>query len=152
MTQVDILFLNAHVLTMDEKMNQSNPHLIYPGQVLVLVKSGDRAMLQIGAAQPSAEPPSNTVKLSPRVRSQLLDNGAIATIPLNQIGPFLNEAVVFETADLEAALAARPDVIAYPMAETPAQMRALDAAIGAWERRQLAAARGSAPVEILPVC
>ena len=80
-----------------------NPHLIYPGQVLVLVKSGDRAMLQIGAAQPSAEPPSNTVKLSPRVRSQLLDNGAIATIPLNQIGPFLNEAVVFETADLEAA-------------------------------------------------
>jgi hypothetical protein len=85
-----------------------NPHLIYPGQVLVLVKSGDRAMLQIGAAQPSAEPPSNTVKLSPRVRSQLLDNGAIATIPLNQIGPFLNEAVVFETADLRRRRASSP--------------------------------------------
>jgi hypothetical protein len=43
------------------------------------------------------------VKLSPRVRSELLDNGAIAAIPLNLIGPFLNEAVVFNTNELEVA-------------------------------------------------
>lgn len=56
-------------------------------------------------------------------------------------------------ADLEAALAARPEVIAYPMAETAAQMRALDAAIGAWERRHpAAAAAGGGGIEILPVC
>lgn len=56
-------------------------------------------------------------------------------------------------ADLEAALAAGPDVIAYPMAETAAQMRALDAAIGAWERRHpAAAAAGGGGIEILPVC
>ena len=47
--------------------------------------------------------PTNTVKLSPRVRSQLLDNGAIASIPLNLIGPFLNEAVVFNGNELDSA-------------------------------------------------
>jgi hypothetical protein len=77
-----------------------NPHLIFPGQVLVLVKSGGRARLQL--AQGAGEP-TNTVKLSPRVRSELLDNGAIASIPLHLIAPFLNEAVVFETDELAAA-------------------------------------------------
>jgi citrate lyase subunit beta/citryl-CoA lyase len=51
--------------------------------------------------------------------------------------------------DLEAAMQARPDVIAYPMASSAGQMRALDTAIGAWEAR-LGLAAGS--VEILPVC
>ena len=78
-----------------------NPHLIYPGQVLVLDKSGGRARLRL--AQPGDGAPSNTVRLSPRVRSDLLDNGAIASIPLNLIGPFLNEAVVFDTNSLDAA-------------------------------------------------
>jgi LysM repeat protein len=78
-----------------------NPHLIFPGQVLVLVKSGDRAMLRV--AQAGGLDPTNTVKLSPRVRSELLANGAIASIPLNMIGPFLNEAVVFDTDELAVA-------------------------------------------------
>ena len=42
-----------------------NPHLIYPGQVLVLDKSGGRARLRL--AQPGDGAPSNTVRLSPRV-------------------------------------------------------------------------------------
>ena len=78
-----------------------NPHLIYPGQVLVLEKKDGRATLRIG--QSSGEVPSNTVKLSPRMRSELLDNGAIAAIPLNAIGPFLNEAVIFNSNELETA-------------------------------------------------
>ena len=76
-----------------------NPHLIYPGQVLVLVKIGDRAVLRVG----QQVGPGNTVKLSPRVRSELLENGAIAAIPLNLIGPFLDEAQVFGAGELEAA-------------------------------------------------
>lgn len=80
-----------------------NPHLIYPGQVLVLEKSGGRARLRIGQAPASDTPPSNTVKLSPRVRAELLDNGAIASIPLHLIGPFLNEAVVFNAGELDDA-------------------------------------------------
>lgn len=53
------------------------------------------------------------------------------------------------TIDLAAAMAARPDVIAYPMADSAAQMHALHAAIGHWEG-VLGIAAGS--VEILPVC
>jgi hypothetical protein len=80
-----------------------NPHLIYPGQVLVLDKSSGRAVLRVGQLGDSVAPPTNTVRLSPRVRSQLLDNGAIASIPLHLIGPFLNEAVVFDNNDLDRA-------------------------------------------------
>ena len=77
-----------------------NPHLIFPGQVLVLEKVDGRARLRV--AQGDAAP-TGTVKLSPRVRSELLDNGAIASIPLHLIGPFLNEAVVFNGNELESA-------------------------------------------------
>ncbi|MGL6110962.1 MAG: LysM peptidoglycan-binding domain-containing protein [Rubrivivax sp.] len=78
-----------------------NPHLIYPGQVLLLEKSGDRARLRL--AQSGGGAPDNTVKLSPRVRSNLLDNGAIGSIPLHLIGPFLTEAVIFNTDELNRA-------------------------------------------------
>jgi hypothetical protein len=77
-----------------------NPHLIYPGQVLVLVKVDGRAMLRVAQG---AGVPTNTVKLSPRVRSELLDNGAIASIPLHLIAPFLDQAVVFGAGELDAA-------------------------------------------------
>ncbi len=79
-----------------------NPHLIYPGQVLVLEKVDGVARLRTAGAA-SGSVPTNTVKLSPRVRSELLDNGAIAAIPLHLIGPFLNEAVVFNGNELDSA-------------------------------------------------
>lgn len=85
-----------------------NPHLIYPGQVLVLTRSGDRAQLRLAQAPGAGQAPTNTVKLSPTVRSQLLENGAIASIPLHLIGPFLNEAVVLD----ENALASAPRIVA----------------------------------------
>ncbi len=74
-----------------------NPHLIYPGQVLVLEKSDGRARLRVASGEPG------TVKLSPRVRASEMDNGAIAAIPLNLIAPFLTEAVVFNSNELEQA-------------------------------------------------
>lgn len=76
-----------------------NPHLIYPGQVLFLDKSGGRARLRVG--QPVTE--GTTVKLSPRVRSEPLDTSGIPSIPLNLIQPFLNEAVVFQSDELNVA-------------------------------------------------
>ena len=78
-----------------------NPHLIYPGQVLVLEKKDGRATLRVGQA--GGGEPTNTVRLSPRVRGEVLPNGAIAAIPLNAIGPFLSEAVVFDSNQLETA-------------------------------------------------
>ena len=88
-----------------------NPHLIYPGQTLVLVKNGDRAQLRFGQAggtDGAGQAPTNTVRLSPRVRSQLLDNGAIASIPLQLIAPFLNEALVLD----QDSLANAPRIVA----------------------------------------
>ena len=78
-----------------------NPHLIYPGQVLVLDKIDGRATLRLAGSGSGA--PTNTVRLSPRVRSELLDGGAIAAIPLHLIAPFLTEAVVFNANELDVA-------------------------------------------------
>ena len=82
-----------------------NPHLIYPGQVLVLDKSGGRARLRVAQAGPDG-----TVKLSPRVRSDALADSGVPTVPLSVIAPFLNEAVVFSSDELARA----PRVVAAP--------------------------------------
>ncbi|MBT9492255.1 MAG: LysM peptidoglycan-binding domain-containing protein [Paucibacter sp.] len=90
----------------------SNPHLIYPGQVLLLVKLDGRAQLQL--AQQRAGAPSSaadeTGRLSPRIRTSDFDGNAITAIPLNLIEPFLNDAVVFDTDELATA----PRIVATP--------------------------------------
>jgi hypothetical protein len=90
----------------------ANPHLIYPGQVLTLVREGDNARLRLGQAPPSNGTddtrPLATVKLSPRVRSQVMDSGAIASIPMQLILPFLNEATVLD----QDSLASAPRIVA----------------------------------------
>lgn len=78
-----------------------NPHLIYPGQVLVLVKADGRARLQLGRDVTGGT--NGDVKLSPRVRSTSLDDGSIASIPQHLIEPFLNEAIVLNTDELATA-------------------------------------------------
>jgi LysM repeat protein len=82
-----------------------NPHLIYPGQVLVLDKSGGRARLRMAQGGPDG-----TVKLSPRVRSEALGDGGVPAVPMHLIAPFLNEAVVFNANELERA----PRIVAAP--------------------------------------
>ncbi|HJV63917.1 MAG TPA: LysM domain-containing protein [Albitalea sp.] len=77
-----------------------NPHLIYPGQVLFLEKSGDRARLRLGEEEGV---PAGTVKLTPKVRTSGLDSDAIPSIPFHLIEPFLNEAVVFQDNELASA-------------------------------------------------
>jgi hypothetical protein len=74
-----------------------NPHLIYPGQVLYLDKSNGRARLRM------AKPVNTTDRLQPRIREESLDNSAIASVPMHLIGPFLTDAVVFNTNELELA-------------------------------------------------
>ena len=82
-----------------------NPHLIFPGQVLVLTKVGDRAFLSLGDA---ADLP--TVKLSPQVRAEALDDSAIPPIPLSLIEPFLTESLLVD----EATHARAPRITATP--------------------------------------
>lgn len=84
-----------------------NPHLIYPGQRLVLEKVNGRATLRLADGSSA---PSDTVKLSPRVRTDLNEANPIAGVPLHLIAPFLNDAVVFDTDELASA----PRVVAAP--------------------------------------
>src|SRR5437762_6033471 len=74
-----------------------NPHLIYPGYVIVL----DRARGQLtigGAARPAATAPTATgsVKLGPRIRAESLAQEQIPSIPAAIIEPFLARPLIVE--------------------------------------------------------
>jgi nucleoid-associated protein YgaU len=78
-----------------------NPHLIYPGQILVLDKSNGRATLRTATAQ--GEPPAmETVRLSPRTRTSGLSD-AIQSLDTRFIEPFLAEPLVVEAGEMAKA-------------------------------------------------
>lgn len=100
-----------------------NPHLIYPGYVIILDR--DRAQLSIGApgtgvgAQPGAQTaapgtgvgtgvgtaPVDTgpTRLGPRVRAESLARQEIPSIPASAIEPFLSRPLVVEPDGLDKA-------------------------------------------------
>jgi len=101
-----------------------NPHLIYPGYVILLDRAkGTLSIAQPGTqpgAQPSAQPgaqpgarqeaapgtgaqPSGSVKLSPRVRAEALPPEEIPSIPASVIEPFLTRPLVIEPDGLDKA-------------------------------------------------
>lgn len=69
-----------------------NPHRIYPGQVLILDRSGAEPQLRIG----------NLVKLGPQVRVEVLPQ-EIPAIPANVIEPFLAQPLVINAGDFDSA-------------------------------------------------
>lgn len=88
----------------------SNPHRIYPGQTMYLDKSGGRARLRMGKASGSAAggdvadaEPIETVRLSPRTRSNGLNEDAIPTLAPNLTEAFLTDALIVELDALEKA-------------------------------------------------
>src|SRR5947207_13897961 len=77
-----------------------NPHLIYPGYVILL----DRARGQLtiggkGTAPAAAEP--GAIKLGPRIRSEAVANEQIPSIPASLIEPFLSRPLIGEPARLQ---------------------------------------------------
>ncbi len=87
-----------------------NPHLIYPGQHLFLEKLDGRARLRMGRADGTGEAPTETIRVSPRVRVEPLGDTALPTLRANLIEPFLAEAVIVD----ENALNAAPRIVAAP--------------------------------------
>ncbi|TDM08274.1 MAG: peptidoglycan-binding protein [Ideonella sp. MAG2] len=89
------------------KATVRNPHLIYPGQILVLERTADgRAVLRVGrqvGGNVGSAAESGVTKLSPSIRAEPLTLGAITSVPMHLIGPFLTDAVVFDGNELEAA-------------------------------------------------
>ena len=84
-----------------------NPHLIYPGQELFLDTSNGRARLRMGQARMDG-PPTNTVRLSPGVRSNALADMSIPTLSAQAIEPFLAEALIVD----DTTFAAAPRIVA----------------------------------------
>ncbi|MDN8612020.1 LysM peptidoglycan-binding domain-containing protein [Variovorax ginsengisoli] len=77
----------------------SNPHRIYPGQVLFLDKSGGRARLSTRRGGAS----DGTIKLSPRARYESLSGMALPTLNPSLIEPFLSEPIIVDEDTLKAA-------------------------------------------------
>lgn len=72
----------------------ANPHLIYPGDVLELVYVDGAPRLQLRRG--------GDLKLTPSIRSTPWD-GAIPTVPVDAIGPFLTRPYVMGGGELESA-------------------------------------------------
>jgi hypothetical protein len=109
-----------------------NPHLIYPGNVILLDRTAARLALEGGdtlrrpapgapaTAEPGAavQPPAaregapaagrvpgalETVRLSPRVRAEFMEREAIPSIPAEAIAPFLVRPLIIEADGLDRA-------------------------------------------------
>ncbi|PSJ17253.1 LysM peptidoglycan-binding domain-containing protein [Nitrosomonas supralitoralis] len=76
-----------------------NPHKIYPGDAVILKRTpyGYRLSLE------DPEDGIKTVKLSPKIRSELSDTAAIPSIPAAAIEPFLTQPLVIEKDGLDTA-------------------------------------------------
>lgn len=80
------------------KMNQEqlkNPHLIYPGDAIVLDRSGDQARLQLVQL--------DTVRLQPQVRVERSPRDALPSIQPSVIEPFLAKPLVVSADELDGA-------------------------------------------------
>ena len=84
-----------------------NPHRIYPGQQLYLDKSNGRAVLRTRQANANNST-IETVRVSPRSRSQSLSDSSIPTVSLNSIEPFLVEPLIVDG----LAFATTPRIVA----------------------------------------
>ncbi len=80
----------------------ANPHLIYPGQTLYLDKDGSYARLRTTPPGVSDSEPQ-TVRVSPRTRSDSLASTALPTLKSNLIEPFLVEPLVVDADVLQRA-------------------------------------------------
>ncbi len=100
------------------RLNQEqlrNPHRIFPGDVIVLDRTGAEVQLRLlraddpaaaaaaAAAAPPGVLPRDTVKLSPRTRAEPLADKAIPAIPPSAIEPFLSRPLVVGRDELDSA-------------------------------------------------
>ena len=83
-----------------------NPHLIYPGQELVLEKADGRARLRFGGPLLRGGPARDevpVVRISPTLRYDALGNDALPMLKAHLIEPFLAEPLVVNEATFNLA-------------------------------------------------
>lgn len=80
----------------------ANPHLIYPGDIVYLDRSGAQPRLRLGRSLGSGRSDdaqassADTVRLSPRVRAEPLRSEAVPTLNLSAVQHFLNRPLIVE--------------------------------------------------------
>lgn len=77
-----------------------NPHLIYPGDVVLLTMEGGKPRLSLEKGRFN-----ETVKLSPQIRSEpiIIKDGPIPTVPMSALAPFLNRSGFIDASSLDSA-------------------------------------------------
>ena len=81
-----------------------NPHLIYPGQRLVLERKDGRATLRLaGSGSADGTAPTETIRVSPRTRFEILGSGPLPALKAHLIEPFLAEPIVVDAQGLANA-------------------------------------------------
>ena len=84
-----------------------NPHRIYPGQHLVLEKLDGMAMLRLrpdgSGSGGGGGVPTDTVRVSPRIRYETLADAALPTLQPQVIEPFLSAAMIVDELTLDRA-------------------------------------------------
>src|SRR5690606_26279679 len=92
-----------------------NPHLIYPGDVVILDRSGESPRLRlarlVGSGTSAGSPPGGDLPVerrTPGTRVEMLAREAVPTIEANRIAPFLNRPLIVD----ENELAAHPRIFA----------------------------------------
>ena len=84
-----------------------NPHLIYPGQRLVLEKMDGMALLRLrpdgSGVGGTGGIPSDTIRVTPRIRYESLADAALPTLQANLLEPFLAEPMIVDELTLERA-------------------------------------------------
>ncbi len=78
-----------------------NPHLIYPGDIIRLDRSGLSPSLSLVSGGGMAAAVGNVVKLEPRTRIEPLAR-AVPTIPGTAIGPFLTQPLVVDPGTVDS--------------------------------------------------
>lgn len=82
-----------------------NPHLIFPGQTLYLLRVNGVARLS--TARSNASDDDAVIKISPRSRYESLSDNALPTLRTQLIEPFLSEPIIVE----EDALLKAPHIV-----------------------------------------
>ena len=85
-----------------------NPHLIYPGQVLILERKNGVATLRVEGGSAGTEgaasgEPGGTVRVSPRTRYESLGDAALPTLRSSVIEAFLAEPIIVDEAEFKNA-------------------------------------------------
>lgn len=79
----------------------SNPHLIYPGDILTLVYVDGKPQLQLQRGPAGVTASGGAERLSPGIRTEDLD-AAIKAIPYALIEPFLTGGMIMDKAEADA--------------------------------------------------